>query len=259
LVVTGISSWNIIDLEAGDYSSWYLGAMTFLLFVLALRGRRGLAWLAFALMTAEAIIVALFMNQSVATVVSFTSRQAAILLIGTLFAIALRRSSQTITAIQNNQLARATQAASTAAATRERAVQNARLERDARPALERIRSGEPLTEEELRGFALLESTLRDGIRAAGFSSDSLALATRAARERGLRVVLLDDRGADLAEDQREQVEAALQEQLEATVEGSITARLSPHDRDELATIVVEESGEYRRIVIRQSDVEVTHL
>ena len=259
-IVTSISTWNVADVDNPGYATWPLGAMTFLLLVLALRGRRGLAWIGFAMLAAISLIVAALGEQDTLRTFNDVARQSSTLLIGTLFAIVLRRASQTITAIQNNQLTRATVAAATAAATRERAAQNARLERDARPALERILSDEPLTDEELRHFMLLESTLRDGIRATGFSSERVAEATRAARERGLRVVLLDDRGSELVDGERDRVEAALLEQLEQTTgEGSITARLSPEDRGEIATIVVEEDGEYRRVVISDESVEVTHL
>jgi hypothetical protein len=257
--VTAISSWNIADVENPGYSTWPLGAMTFLLFVLALRGRRGLAWIGFCVLAATSVVAALIAHLQVLNVVYDVARQSATLLIGTLFALVLRRSSQTITSIQANQLRRTTIAAASAAATRERAAQNARLERDARPALERILSSTPLSEEELRDFILLEATLRDGIRATGFSSDRIAQAARAARERGLVVMLLDDRGIDLVDHERELVEHALLEQLNTTKDGSVTARLSPHDRDELATIVVEEGGEYRRVVVTHDEVLVTHL
>lgn len=258
-VVIGLSSWNIADRLNPGYATWPLGAMTFLLFVLALRGRRRWAWIGFATLAVVSLVSALLTAAPLLSVVNDVVRQSATLLIGTLFALVLRRASQTITAIQAKQLARTTVAAATAAATRERAAQNARLERDARPALKRILSKEPLTDEELRGFLLLETMLRDGIRATGFSSDRIARASREARERGLTVVLLDDRGSDLIAEEQEQVEAALLVQLDATAAGSITARLSPHDRDELATIVIEEGGEYRRVVITLETVEVTHL
>ena len=258
-VVTGLSSWNIADPAHPGYASWPWGAMTFVLLVLALRGRRGFAWIGFAALAVIAIVAAYVAHQQVFSVIYDIARQSATLLIGTLFALALRRASQTITSIQSNQLTRTTVAAASAAATRERAAQNARLERDARPALERILEPTPMSAEELRNFVLLESTLRDGIRATGFSSDRIATATREARERGLTVVLLDDRGSDLLDRERALVESALLDQLESTADGAITARLSPHDREELATIVVEEGGEYRRVVVTHETVEVTHL
>jgi hypothetical protein len=258
-VVTAISCWNIADVENPGYVTWPLGAMTFLLFVLALRGRRGWAWIGFGLLAAVSIVTGVFSEQNTLMVINDVARQSGTLLIGTLFALVLRRSSQTITSIQSNQLTRTTVAAASAAATRERAAQNARLERDARPALERILQPEPLSEDEQQHFRLLEATLRDGIRASGFSSERIAEATREARERGLTVVLLDDRGSELVDGERDLVEAALLEQLTSTADGAITARLSPNDRDELATIVVEEGGEYRRVVVTHEGAEVTHL
>ena len=233
--------------------------MTFLLFVLALRGRRGWAWGGFALLAAVSIVTGVFSDQNALTVINDVARQSGTLLLGTLFALVLRRSSQTITAIQSNQLTRTTVAAASAAATRERAAQNARLERDARPALERILQPQPLSPDEQQHFSLLEATLRDGIRASGFSSERIAEATRAARQRGLTVVLLDDRGGELVDGERDIVEAALLEQLTGTAEGAITARLSPLDREELATIVIEEGGQYRRVVVTHDGAEVTHL
>ena len=258
-VVTAITCWNIADPANPGYSTWPLGAMTFLLFVLALRGRRGWAWVGFSIFAVVALLAGIFSDRDTFMVINDVARQAGTLLIGTFFALVLRRSSQTITAIQANQLTRTTVAAASAAATRERAAQNARLERDARPALERILQSEPLSEAEQQHCLLLEATLRDGIRATGFSSERIAHATRAARERGLTVVLLDDRGSELVDGERDLVEAALLEQLTSTADGAITARLSPHDRDELATIVVEEGGEYRRVVVTHSGAEVTHL
>jgi hypothetical protein len=258
-VVTSLSSWNIADVDNPGYATWHLGAMTFLLFVLALRGRRGLAWAGFGVLAFISLLTAVLTAQDTLMVLNDVARQSGTLLIGTLFALVLRRSSQTITAIQANQLTRTTVAAASAAATRERAAQNTRLERDARPALERILQAEPLSPDEQQHLLLLEATLRDGIRASGFSSERIAAATREARERGLTVVLLDDRGIDLVDGERDLVEAALLDQLTSTTNGAITARLRPHDRDELATIVVEEGGEYRRVVITHEGAEVTHL
>ena len=258
--MAAISTGNVSDPSAAGYSNWHLGAITFLLLVLALRGRRALAWIGFAILSLLTIGITALAGEPIASSINDLARQAGTLAIGTLFALVLRRASRTIAAIHDAQVVRSSRAASSYAAIQERSAQTIRLERDARPALDRILSGAPLSPEELRHFALLETTLRDGIRATGFSSERVAEATRQARERGLRVVLLDDRGSELVDGERSRVETALLEQLHATRgEGSITARLSPLDRDELATIVVEEDGEYRRVVVTSSGTEVTHL
>jgi len=256
--ITAIGAWNLRFPEAPGYSNWHMGATTFVLLILALRGRSKQAWLGYGIFAA----IQLFASFSTGHLIGGATdiaRQAATLLIGSLFAMLLRRASRTITAIQETQLSRVAARAATAAATEERERQVARLERDARPALDRILSGEHLDDDELAGFSLLEAGLRDGIRAAGFSTETLAAETRIARARGLQVVLLDDRGLELDDAEREIVEGALITQLRESTEGTITARLSPFGRDEIATIVIDEGGSYRRVVVGFDSVEVTQL
>lgn len=258
-ITTILSAWNLAHPSSPGYANWHFGAMTFLLLVLALRGRPKQAWLGYGIFAAIEITSTFFTDLEIPAVATDIARQAATLLIGSLFAMLLRRASRTITAIQETQLSRAAARAATAAATGERERQVARLERDARPALDRILSGEQLSSEEREGFALLEAGLRDGIRAAGFSGDAIANETRAARARGLQVVLLDDRGHELDEAEHALVENALISELRASAVGTVTARLSPWGRDEVATIVVDEDGVFRRVVVSLDGVETTHL
>ena len=259
VLTTAISSWNILDPANSGYATWPLGAMTFLLFVLALRGRRGYAWIGFAALAVVSVLVALIADQELVRVINDVARQSATLLIGTLFGIVLRRATQTITAIQGNQVTRVSVAASSAVATRERADQSSRLEQQARPALERIIANVPLSEQDFRHFAVLESTLRDGIQATGFSSERITDATRGARLRGLSVTLIDDRGTDLSTAERLRVESAFLQVLAETGVGTVTARLSPVGREEIATIIVDEGGHYRRVLVTPYSVEVTQL
>jgi hypothetical protein len=259
LVISALESWNVADPVNLGYSTWYRGAVTFFLLVLGLRGRLGYAWFGFAVFGIISVIGGVFSPLDNFTALYDVLRQSGTLLIGTLFALALRRSSKIISAIQTSQLARATKVAAMAAAQREGAAQTQRLQVGARPALERILNGTPLTPADLTEFNLLEATLRDGIRATGLSSERIASETRTARARGLRVILLDDRGDELDAAQTLRVEDALVEQLTKTRSGSITARLSPQDRDEIATILVEEDGGYRRVVVTADSVEATQF
>ena len=258
-ITTIVSAWNIADPSSPGYANWHLGAMTFLLLVLALRGRPKQAWLGYGIFAVIEVVSTFSTTLPLAAVITDIARQAATLLIGSLFAMLLRRASRTITAIQETQLSRAAARAATAAASGERERQVARLERDARPALDRILSGDELSDDERKGFALLEAGLRDGIRAAGFSGDAIANETRAARARGLQVVLLDDRGHELDESEHTIIEAALISELQATSVGTVTARLSPWGHDEIATIVVDEDGVFRRSVVGPDGTETTHL
>jgi hypothetical protein len=108
-------------------------------------------------------------------------------------------------------------------------------------------------------MALLEAELRDGIRAAGFDTETIVEETRAARGRGIQVVLVDDRGAALQSSDREIVESALLRELRAITRGTVTARLSSFDSDEIATIVVAEGNSYRSVVVTREGVDVTTL
>lgn len=254
ITITLISSWNLADPQWPVYANWNLGATTFVLLVMLLRGRRLVAWTAFASVASITLLASVTTSRGFTEGINDVARQAATLIIGTLFAIFLRRTSRTIDALQDAQLRRRTAEAAILATTRERAVQNARLDRVARPALERILDDAPFTPRELGEFVLLEAALRDSIRAAGFSSELLATEAWIARARGLQVILLDDRGAELGDDDRQRVEAAVIAELRATTYGTVTARLSPHGRSDVATIVVDEIGQYRRIVVSdQSD------
>lgn len=257
--ITALGASNLRLPESPGYSNWHMGATTFVLLVLALRGRPWQAWFGYVVFGALEIGVTTAVGDSPAGAFNDVARQAATLLVGSLFALLLRRASRTITAIQASELERVTAGAATAASAQERELQVSRLERFARPALDRILSDEPLTPADREHFELLEATLRDGIRAGGLSTEELARETRDARARGVHVVLLDDRGQELTDMERELVERALTEELRVSSEGMITARLSPFEHDEIATIVVEERGQYRRVVVSLESIEVTHL
>ena len=250
---TALMSWNIADPGSPGFATWSLGAMTFLLFVLALRGRRALAWAGFGAVAVVSLAVALIVGQNLLGVVNDVARQSATLVIGTLFAMVLRRATRTISALQTSQLRLATTAASQSAAESEGAVQSARLDRDARPALYRIIDPTPFTHNDLSAFAALELSLRQGVQPKGFAGDALGEAVRHARLRGLTVSLFDDRGSDLSPSQTTRLEQALLPLLRDTTAGTVTARLSPIGSEDIATIVVAEDGLYRRVVVTSNE------
>ena len=254
-VVTAISSNNLATPDNPGFANWHLGAMTFLLFVLALRGRRGFAWIGFATLAAVSITVAVLAEQALGSVINDVLRQSATLLIGTLFAIVLRRATHTISSIQASQLRLAKLAAVTADATGQSAAQSLRLEEEARPALERVIDPRPFTQQELDAFAALESSMRFGVQPRSLSGDRIADATRAASDRGLNVTLFDDRGSALSAPDRARLEEAMLPLLADRKVTSIIARLSPEGTDEIATIVVEESGQFRRVVVSQQAIQ----
>ena len=251
-----VSTGNAVNPGAPGYANWHLGAITFLLLVLALRGRRALAWIGFALLSALTISITLVAGLPVLGPINDLARQAGTLAIGTLFALVLRRASRTITAIHDAQIVRSNRAAASYAAIQERTAQTIRLERDARPALERLLIDEPLSDIERAELALLEDALRDSIRAPGFSGERLGSAVREARSRGIRVILVDDRGADINDHDRARAEQSLIDELRMTAAGTVTARLSPPDSGEIALIVVDQYDNQHSVVVRHHSKDV---
>jgi hypothetical protein len=254
VAVTAISSGNVLNADNPGYATWPLGAMTFLLFVLALRGRKALAWVGFASVAAVSIALALAAGGDVFRVVNDVARQSATLVIGTLFSILLRRATQTIAAIQRRELSRTAVEAAAATASREREAQNLRLEQDARPALERIIAPQPFTDQDLRAFSALIVALRGGVQPTGSSGSGIADAVREARMRGLSVTLLDDRGTALPGEVIGRLEDALLPLLSSMSHGSVSVRLNPEGGADIATIVIEENGLYRRMVLTDAAV-----
>lgn len=259
LAIALLCAFDPIDGRDPRYAAWYLGACTFLLLVLVLRGRRSLAFAAFVALAIVAGIAGVVAHaDAVATLVGIV-RQAGTLVIAALFATLLRRAAGGIAATAASRSRGSVRDAVTAVAEHERAGQMARLERDARPALEYLAAGGTLGPDEMSSLALLDESLRDGLLAAGFSGDELAEEVRAARRRGIRVVLADDRGEELPAESRGFVEKTLITELRRITFGTVTARLSAVERPELATIIVEDGGDYRRVTVSSLGVDVIRL
>ena len=95
----------------------------------------------------------------------------------------------------------------------------------------------PLSDDDRAGFRLMESSLRDGIKASNFSSPGLAAAIMDARTRGVSVTLVDNRGSRLPEGVRRVTLAKLEEVVRASDSGRIVARTAPEGYTEAVTIL----------------------
>lgn len=111
------------------------------------------------------------------------------------------------------------------------------LDRATRPLLEKIVAGQ-LSDADREDCRLLESQLRDHIRGRALASDGVLQAARAARSRGVRVDIFDDRGSELppaiAAEAHAQLTAAL---VQAERGSSVKGRALPADADIAVTIL----------------------
>jgi hypothetical protein len=188
---TAAICWHLSPEGWPGWTSWNFGADTFLLFMLALRGRVWWGSVGIALMMAVAILWTLTTTGDWFHGFDLTYRQGASYFAGAFFAFWLKRTADQIAEFQSaeQRVIAAEQAQNVAAEERHRQLE--RVRSLAGPALELIAHGSPSAEDR-RHHALLEAELRDEIRGRALTIDGLPAAVRSARGRGVDVALLDD-------------------------------------------------------------------
>jgi hypothetical protein len=238
-----IAGWTA---TGAGYSMWYLGMSVMMMMLLALRRRLAAAWIGALTMSVAAIIVAEFTGFGATAGLEVVLRQLALLAVGTLFALGIRRTQRQIVALAREGATRAAEEAAGAAADAERRERLSWAHLLSTRLLETLASGRPITPALRLDAALTEAELRDGLRAPLLAREPVASAARAARARGVEVVLLDDRGVDLPPDDHARVLAMVARELAATPSGRFVARLLPADRAQMLTIVADEPVDRRR-------------
>lgn len=232
-------SWQLVH---GGHSQWYFGAGTVMLFLVSLRGRIVLAWVGFVAMAAVIAVWGATTETGLVEAIALIGKQAPIVLVGTMFAIGLRRTGETIERLMDETSSRATAEAVAAATAQERAQRLATLDQVATPLLTKLVDGSTIGPQDRQDFAIAEAELRDGLRARSLSIPAVQEAVRDARRRGLAVVLLDDSApGSVHPHDLERVAEAVVDALRATEDGRVTARLLPPGRSNVATIVVDGS------------------
>lgn len=241
VVMCLLVAWQVVEYAntQWQYAQWYFGAAVVALFYLCLRGRAGWAWIGYAAMSAIVVIWAITTESTSA--VALITRQLPVIVVGTVFAISMRRTVDQIESLAADTSARMAAKAAAEATAAERRARLAELEVIATPLLRRLTEGSATTAEERIEFALAEAELRDSLRGRSFRTPVVSDAVRAARRRGVDVILLDDSGAPVPEADLHRVHEAVLQALEATSDGVVTARLMPAGREQIATILVDGS------------------
>ncbi|MEU4316445.1 hypothetical protein [Nocardia sp. NPDC024068] len=228
---------------------WAAFAASYVLGVLALRGRIGAAWTGAAAVTATLAVVDIVLGIALGSV--FVSIIALSTLVGaSVCALILRPTQRSLRLLHDEAAMRAAAEATMDAEHAERVRQLARLDKVARPMLERIARGVELAPAEREECRLLEAELRDGLRAPQLVTDQLNSAARGARSRGVEVLLLDDGGfADATAAVRAEVVRLAARELDAANAGAVTVRVLPPGRRHIATVLASAPGGDRRIEI----------
>jgi len=226
---------------------WLLSSVAILCVILCLRGRILLSWASFAGCYVLIIVWSALFAEGRPDLVLLLLVPGR-LVIGTAFAVVLRHSILAIEAMNRAESDEAARTAALNAAREERMSRLADLESMVRPMLTRIAEGQPLSDDDKKACALLEGQLRDQIQAAALTNASVAGNVRAARRRGVDVVMIDDGGLTyISPAVHQRVTQHVNEVLHASDGGHLRIRVLPPGRSSLISIYRsdEKSGTMR--------------
>jgi hypothetical protein len=229
-----------LELEPADYgtpATWYVAAVSTLMAISAVRQQKVIAWLGSAVLTVQVLVFggtsALFVS----------GLGGAIALVAAAHAISVGLGSsakQTATYLETAKLTEAASAADSAI-RKERSERITTTLQGALPMLEKIAAGE-ITRADMKEAIILEASLRDEIRGRSLINPKLNASVRAARTRGVEVVLLDEGGLDsVSESEREGYRNRLADELDLIKSGRVTIR-TPRLEKTRVTFVASRKG-----------------
>lgn len=246
---TALVAFQLPDVGPPGRASWHLGSNLWMLFFLAMRRRPGAAWVGYGIMAAITFAWSLSVGRGPLDAVFLLDTHAAILLVATLFALNLRRTARGINELDLRAVGSAVEAAEGATSAQIRKRRVVELRASAAHLLESlVADGPPVDPQTRRRYATAEALLRDGVRGRSLMTPRIAAAASAARDRGVDVTLLDDRGQGLATGEAMvRLSEAVVQRLDALDGGSATVRLAPKGRRVAVSIVTSDKGVDPRI------------
>jgi len=230
--------WQLSPYGWPGWPAWTIGASTFLMFAIALRGRIVAGAVGMLVLTGVIVHWTWSTTGDVLHGLELTYWQLASYGAGAFYSGILRRTGRQIVAFQESERRTAAAEESRVAADEERATQLDRVRRLTAAALEEIAAGAD-DPERRRAHGLLEAELRDQIRGRVLADGPVPAAARAARARGVAVDLLDD----LRDGTRPDLAAArawVATRLDDLTEGDATVRVT--GADDRIVVTVATSG-----------------
>ncbi|GAA2064239.1 hypothetical protein [Williamsia deligens] len=230
-------------------SGWSHGIGTMVLAFMCVRGRTGRAWVGMAAMVAVYMVHSTLVGDGPLHRIDNVLIDLGPLVMATVFSLTLRPGAKLVFDLRDAGRRRSAELAAAQAAGAERDAQLRELDRLVRPMLNRIAAGDHLDDVDRTTCRLLEAHLRDRLRAPGLDTPAIADAARAARARGVEVILLDDSGMPDAftPDARAHVTDAVVDALVDAVDGDVRVRLLPPGRAAAASVIVHDHGGVRRL------------
>jgi len=220
------------------YAAWTLGSATMLCWGLIMRERRYAAWAGWVLLVVTTVVWVLATGRPLMLAVSMTVGHMATIALWDLVATWSGSVAETIAADERRQIELVAEQRAQEEVRRLQDDAMASVADRALPVLDAVASGTELTPVLRTRARLLEAELRDEIRAPCFTGTRVVPAARAARGRGVDVVLLDDGPESPVEEALEGVLVAeVARVLEVAEDGRVVVRRLPPGRRVAATLV----------------------
>ena len=213
---------QLANLDHETFETWYIGAIGALLCVTAVRARSNFSW------AGAMLVLGIMLGDAGPQIIATSGLIGMFLLVaaGQAVSLGLARAARDIEAFVRNRVEQLSAAAATSAARAERTERLQVMFAEALPELRRIsRSKGQLTPAQRAEARQLEAAMRDEIRGRNLLDDRLRASIRAARTRGVEVVLLDDGGMDdLSAAIRSPMLKQVAEALDGLDSGKVTIR-----------------------------------
>lgn len=221
----------------GTPATWYVSAVSTLMAISAVRQHKVIAWVGSGILTVEVFswggTEALF-NSGLGGALALVAAAHAI-------SVGLQNSAKQTAIYLETAKATETASAAETAIRQERSMRITTTLQGALPMLEKIAEGS-LTPQQRQEAVILEAQLRDEIRGRLLINPKLKASVRAARARGVEVVLLDEGGLEeVSESEREGYRNRLADELDLIQSGRVTIR-SPKQEKVRVTFVASRKG-----------------
>jgi hypothetical protein len=218
------------------YAAWQCGAIQMLMVTLAIRNQIGLAWLGIGLFVALDFTASMIHRLSAVDALAMVVPPAMWMVVATAVSLVLLRCQGQIRAYETKARESSARLAREHARTVFQDEWALDLDRSARRLLEKIASGK-ISDTVRTDCLLLEAQLRDQIRGRALATPEVLQAARAARKRGVRVDIFDDRGTDLPPVAFSEATAQLAGALTRAERGSVKGRALPSESEVAVTIL----------------------
>jgi len=249
-VSTALVCYALPDAGALGRATWHLGANTWLIWFLILRRRVLLAWAGGLSMVAIMAAYGVISGRGPLWGVTLAQSQVALMVVATLFGASLRRTANRINELTERSVSASIVAASADAAQEIRVQRAAELASTAVPLLDRIATRGVFGDADRAAFARVEAQLRDGVRGRSLMVPIVVSAVARARERGVEVTLLDDRGSELPSvAAMAEIAVRVAAALDSASSGAVTIRLLPPGRDTAVTVVTRKGEATTRLAL----------